>query len=292
MKISIQDAINWIEGNLEDELTLQSISKFIGYSEYYTSRKFKEYTGSTLRKYITLRRLSKAAKEIRDKNVRIIDIAFKYGYNSQEAFAKSFKNTFDINPGAYQKKNKAIPYFLKKDVLYPEYLSKKGEVIMVKDNEIKIRLEEVKEHQFIYLKRTGVDNYIDFWEKVDHEENMDCDYLHGLLDSIKGKYKEGYGAFTKDGYLFGKDAPIDFEFDNQHGFEIKVIPTKKYLVFEHPGFIEAEFSEALNQVRKIALEKFDYEINHYEIDDSFVEAYEHSGMEICYYFIRIPLKSV
>jgi len=65
MKISIQDAINWIEGNLEDELTLQSISKFIGYSEYYTSRKFKEYTGSTLRKYITLRRLSKAAKEIR-----------------------------------------------------------------------------------------------------------------------------------------------------------------------------------------------------------------------------------
>jgi len=64
-----------------------------------------------------------------------------------------------------------------------------------------------------------------------------------------------------------------------------------YLRFEHPGFTEAEFGEALTHVRKIALEDFDFEIKGYKVDKSFVQAYEHSGMEICIYFIRIPLKT-
>lgn len=290
MRVSIQQAINWIDGKLEDEISLKEISDFIGYSEFHTSRKFKEYTGSTLKRYIQLRRLSNAAKELRDKNGRIIDIAFKYGFNSQEAFTRSFYNAFGINPGVYRKTKKAIPYIFKKNVLFPDNLKKEGEVIVVKDKEIKIRLETIKEHKFIYLERDNVDNYIDFWELVDKEKDMDCDYLHGLLASIPGMYDEGFGAFTKTGYIFGKDAPIDYDIENKYGFKEVIIPEQKYLIFEHPGFTEAEFGEALKQVRKTSKE-FDFEMNNYEIDNSFVEAYEHSGMEICIYFIRIPLKS-
>lgn len=83
MKIEIQEAINWIDRRLEDEITLKKVSSFIGYSEYHTSRKFKEYTGSTLRRYIMLRRLSKAAKELRDKNVRILENKKSYPSNSE-----------------------------------------------------------------------------------------------------------------------------------------------------------------------------------------------------------------
>jgi AraC-like DNA-binding protein len=290
MKVSIQEAINWIDGNLEDEITLEKISRYIGYSEYHTSRKFKEYTGSTLRRYIMLRRLSTAAKEIRDKNVRIIDIAIKYGFSSQEAFTKSFRQTFHITPGEYQKTKMAIPYILKKDVLFPDNLSKEGELIMVKDSEIKIRLEEVGAHKFIYLEKDGVDNYMSFWEAMELD-GYDCDMLHGVLASIEGIYPEGYGAFTNKGYIFGTDAPLDYTIDPKYKFKETIIPAKKYLVFEHPGFKEAEFGNALNQVRRIALKEFDFELKGYKIDTSFVSAYEHSGMDICYYFIRIPLKS-
>ena len=107
MKLEIQEAINWIDGNLQDEITLKKISDYIGYSEFHTSRKFKEYTGSTLRRYITLRRLSSAAKDLRDKNIRIIDVAMNYGFSSQESFTKSFKQAFGLNPGDYQKTKKA-----------------------------------------------------------------------------------------------------------------------------------------------------------------------------------------
>lgn len=291
MLVDIQKAINWIEGNLEDEISLQEISEYIGYSKYHTSRKFKQYTGSSLQRYITLRRLSTAAKELRDHQVRIIDIAIKYGYNSQEAFTRSFYSAFGINPGEYQKTKKAIPYILKKDVLFPHHLPQKGEVIRVKDQDILVKLVTVPKHQFIYLERAQVDNYMDFWEKVDQEEGMDCDYLHGLLASIQGVYDEGYGAFTNDGYIFGKDAPLDFTLEAKYGFQTKVIEEQQYLQFEHPGFSEAEFGAALEQVRKTALQDFDFDLEGYEVDQSFVNAYEHSGMDACFYFIRIPLKS-
>lgn len=290
MKLEIQEAINWIEGNLNDNISLKSISNYIGYSEFHTSRKFKEYTGSTLRRYIMLRRLSSAAKDLRDKNIRIIDCAINYGFNSQEAFTKSFKQAFDITPGEYQKTQKAIPLVLKKDVLYPNHFKQEGEVIMVKDNEIKIRLDEIKEHKLVYLEKEGIDNYIEFWEALE-KEGHDCNLLHGVLSSIGGIYDEGFGAFTDTGYLFGIDAPLNYKISKKYKFKERIIPTQKYLVFEHPGFIEAEFAEALTQVRRIALKEFNFEMNGYEMDTSFVKAYEHSGLEICYYFIRIPLNS-
>lgn len=289
-KINIQEAINWIDGKLEDNPSLSEISNYLGYSEYHTSRKFKEYTGSTLKRYIMLRRLTNAARDLRDTHTRIIDVSFKYGFQSQEAFTRSFYNAFLINPGEYQKKGKAIPYFLKKDVLYPENLNKEGEIVMVKDEQIKIRLEEIKEHKLVYLSRKGVTNYMDFWDLVDKEEGMDCDHLHGVLASIPGIYDEGFGAFTEDGYLFGTDCAIDYDV-SEYPFEEKIIPTAKYLVFEHPGFTEAEFEEALKQVRRVALEKFDFDLNKYQVDHSFVTAYEHSGMTLCYYFIRVPLRN-
>lgn len=289
-KVDIQAAINWIDGKLEDDFSLNEISAYLGYSKFHTSREFKAFTGSTLKRYIMLRRLTKAAKDIRDLNIRIIDVAIKYGFNSQEAFSRSFKNTFGINPGLYQKENKPLKYFLKKDVLFPNNLNQKGELMMIKDEEIRVRLEEIKEHKLVFIKRSGVNNYMDFWEKVDQEPNMDCDELHGVFASIPGNYKEGFGAFTEDGYLFGKDCPLDYDV-SMYPFEENIIDTQKYLIFEHPGFSEAEFGQAIKQVRRVALEKFDFKLHGYEIDDSFVKAYEHSGMEISYYFIRIPLKS-
>ena len=210
---------------------------------------------------------------------------------SKEAVSKAFYDAFGINPGKYRKSKQPIPLVFKKDVLFPDNLRKEGDIIKVNNKEILVKLVEVPAHKLFYIKREGVSNYIDFWNLVDAEEGMDCDYLHGVLASIKGLYSEGFGAFTEDGYLFGKDAPLTYELEGDYPFEEVVIPAQKYLQFEHPGFTEAEFEVALKQVRQLALHDFDYRLEGYEIDHSFVKAYEHSGMELCFYFIRIPIKS-
>lgn len=290
MKLDIQKAINWIEGHLEDEISLQDISEQIRYSPSHTSRSFKSYTGSTLRNYIQLRRLTRAAITLRDKQIRIIDVAFQYGFQSQEAFTRSFQQVFGITPGQYVKTKRMIPYVFKKDVLFPDNLSDKGEIIVVRDEEIRVTFETMKEHKFVYLEQDGVDNYMDFW-RTKEEQGLDCDKLHGVLASIPGVFTEGYGGFTKDGYLFGTDCEVDYKVEPSYGFNEKILPETTYIKFEHPGFTEAEFETALRQVRRVALEKFDVDIKDLEVDSSFVNAYEHSGMELCYYFIRIPLKS-
>jgi AraC family transcriptional regulator len=52
----------------------------------------------TITEYIKKRRLSKSFEEIRNTNLKIIDIAFKYQYNSAPAFNRAFKQLFGITP--------------------------------------------------------------------------------------------------------------------------------------------------------------------------------------------------
>lgn len=82
---AIQKMIYWIEDHLEENPTLLEMSQQIGYSPYYCSVKFHEIVGMTLKSYIAGRRLARATLEIRDSRQRIMDIALKYGYSSQEA---------------------------------------------------------------------------------------------------------------------------------------------------------------------------------------------------------------
>lgn len=89
---NIQDIITIIDACIraqQDEApTLRALAQKLGYSEYYTSRKFRELAGMTLRDYLRLRRLAFALRDVRDTDMGILDIAVQYGFSSNEAFAR------------------------------------------------------------------------------------------------------------------------------------------------------------------------------------------------------------
>ena len=58
--------------------------------------------GKTIGSYIRERRLTEAGTDIK-KGEKILDVAIKYGYESQESFARAFKKFHGINPGAAKK---------------------------------------------------------------------------------------------------------------------------------------------------------------------------------------------
>lgn len=63
----IVDEIDKCIKNYNDEaLTLCALSKKLGYSQFHTTRKFKEISGMQLRDYLRSRKLAFALKEIRD----------------------------------------------------------------------------------------------------------------------------------------------------------------------------------------------------------------------------------
>ena len=95
---NIQDIITIIDACIrtqqDEALTLRALAQKLGYSEYYTSRKFRELAGMTLRDYLRLRRLAFAlrdVRDVRDTDRSLLDIAVQYGFSSNEAFAHTFR---------------------------------------------------------------------------------------------------------------------------------------------------------------------------------------------------------
>jgi len=93
----IKECLQYIDRNLEKSMSVSDISSAAGYSEFYFSRIFKEKMHMSVMEYVKKRRLIKASEEILHGS-RIIDAAFKYGWQSHGGFTKAFKNEFGFCP--------------------------------------------------------------------------------------------------------------------------------------------------------------------------------------------------
>lgn len=76
----MNEALNYIEENLTEEIDFKEVARLAVCSEYHFKRMFSLLAGITLSEYIRRRRLTLAAFELSSNNMRVIDIAVKYGY--------------------------------------------------------------------------------------------------------------------------------------------------------------------------------------------------------------------
>ncbi|MDL2263048.1 AraC family transcriptional regulator [Synergistaceae bacterium OttesenSCG-928-I11] len=95
----MNEALKYIEGNLDGEIDFGEMSRIAGCSEHHFRRMFSSLAGIPLGEYVRRRRLSTAAAELLRSGVRVIDVALKYGYDSPEAFARAFHAMHGITPG-------------------------------------------------------------------------------------------------------------------------------------------------------------------------------------------------
>lgn len=86
----IQNALDHIEEHITEELDYDEIARQAACSGFYFQRIFGILCGYTLGEYIRNRRLSIAGSELSAGNIKVIDAAFKYGYDSPESFARAF----------------------------------------------------------------------------------------------------------------------------------------------------------------------------------------------------------
>ena len=267
----------------DESLTLRSLSKKLGFSEFHTTRRFKEISGMLLRDYIRQRKLAFALIEVRDKKDRFLDIALRYGFGSHEAFSRAFKTAYGISPKKYRQN--PLPIVLRTKIsTFDRYFFGIGEIGMVKSAEdVKVYFITMPAHKFLHIKNYQSNGYWDFWQKQKNIPGQDSDTICGLLDSITGKLdgKDGvigmnsgqimahiYEGSGKTAEAYGARLPENYAGPIPPDMFLVDIPEMEYIVFEHGPFNYEEESETVGEKLEQAINSFDYSQTEYSPDTS------------------------
>ena len=240
--ISMNNAMAYLEEHLTEDIDYGKVSQMAQCSEYHFKRMFSFLAGVSLSEYIRRRRLTLAALDLKDKNVRIIDAAFKYGYNSADAFSRAFYLMHGVLPSAARNENAQLK-------AYPRMtfqLSIKGGC------EMNYRIIEKEPFRLVgFMKRVPI-----IFEGVNPEILKMTELLTpesvGKLKAISNIEPAGIisaSANFTDGRMEGK-GEVDHYIgvatsnDQVEGFEVLEIDSGTWAVFESIG----PFPETLQNV--------------------------------------------
>lgn len=104
----LNEAMTHIEKNLQGEVDVRHLARIAGTSEYHLRRMFSALAGIPLSEYVRRRRLTKAANEVLSGRSSLLDIATRWGYGSNEAFARAFKAMHGTGPQEARAEKKAL----------------------------------------------------------------------------------------------------------------------------------------------------------------------------------------
>jgi two-component system, response regulator YesN len=99
----IQDIEQYIDINLEAELTLRDIANVFAFSPSYLGTMFKEQAGLSFSEYVIGKRLERAGLLLQNPKLKVYEIAERVGYKNIAHFSRQFKDRFGVTPGDYRK---------------------------------------------------------------------------------------------------------------------------------------------------------------------------------------------
>ena len=289
---SLQRAITYMEEHLLEEINYENVAKHVHTSSYEFHRAFSFLTGITANAYIRNRRLSLAGQEIVNSDVRITDVALKYGYDTPESFTKAFTRFHGVAPSVAREGNTKLVLF--------NPLVIKLTVDGGKTMEYKIVQTEAK--KFIALVRSFKTEIIndeanhevaDFWAECNTNQMLSPIWmlredgkrdLYGLCSpTTEDSDTFEYGI----GIIVDKDtAEYDEEELEKAGFRIWNVNPGTYVVFECKGENGDCIAKTWTQFYKEFLPQSGYEAS----EETDYELYFDSGQDDLFCELWIPVK--
>ena len=104
----LNHALAYIEEHLAEDIDYKQVAAVACCSEYHFKRMFSFLSGISLSEYMRRRRLTLAALDLKDSDLRIIDVAVKYGYDSADSFSRAFRAMHGVLPSAAKSEHAQI----------------------------------------------------------------------------------------------------------------------------------------------------------------------------------------
>ncbi|MDE6471028.1 MAG: AraC family transcriptional regulator [Eubacterium sp.] len=228
----LQNAIDYIEEHLTEELEIEVVAAQSGLSTFYFQRIFNILCDFSIGEYIRNRRLTLAGNELSSTDARVIDIALKYGYDTPESFARAFSKFHGITPSQAKKNSSTLKSFSRLSV----EINLKGGSIMnyriVKKEAFKV-LEKVSKQSID--DEQNKNTIPDFWTQS-HQDGT----VNKLLELTTDKtniFGVCYGNTPNNKKTFDYSIAALYEDGTQvpDGFRVNEIPARTWAVFECIG---------------------------------------------------------
>ena len=105
------EAVRYLEDHLTEETDYKALGRIACCSSYHFQRMFAYMAGVPLSEYIRRRRMSLAAADLLGRDMKIVDVAAKYGYSSPTAFNRAFQSVHGIAPSAVKNGGVSVKSF-------------------------------------------------------------------------------------------------------------------------------------------------------------------------------------
>ncbi|MEM1371999.1 MAG: AraC family transcriptional regulator [Pseudomonadota bacterium] len=101
--IAVQRAVDFIEGQYAEPMQLNDIASEAGLSPYHFSRLFRQTMHTSVRTYLSLKRIAAAKELLQQSDTSIAEIAYQVGFGSQSHMTTQFKRLTGRTPGEWRK---------------------------------------------------------------------------------------------------------------------------------------------------------------------------------------------
>lgn len=216
----ITNAIAYIEENLTEDININEIADKAYISSFYFQKIFNVLCGFTVGEYIRNRRLTLAAQELCSTNIKVIDIAMKYGYDSPDSFSRAFSKFHGITPSIAREKGSKLNSFAPLKI----------KLILEGGNMLEYKI--VEKAQFTVMGRirkfnnkTSYSEIPKFWQ--DHMESVENKVVCGMYGICIDSDGENFDYLIADNYIPWNEIP--------EGYETRVIPASTWVIFPCRG---------------------------------------------------------
>ena len=236
---NLSNAIDYIESNLDGEISYEKAAKIACCSTYYFQRMFTYVAGISLSEYIRHRRMTQAAFDLQTTELKVLDVALKYGYTSPTSFNRAFQSVHGISPISVKTQGSVLN-------AYPPI---KFSVKVTGGNVMSYRIEEKQAMRIVGIctpltldMEENQEIVPPFWSKA-IKSNQFQEICNLSNQSPKGVL--GVTAFQNSGEIYYYIAVATDKPTPKEMFEYE-IPAATWVIFESDG----RFKESIQSIFK------------------------------------------